>query len=73
MKDEGCGIKKEHLEDIFTPFFTTKAPGEGTGLGLAIAHTIIQEHQGSVRVDRHPTLGGARFLVRLPQASIIAK
>ncbi len=73
ISDNGPGLPPEIAKEIFEPYFTTKPHTEGTGLGLAIAHTIIQEHQGSVRVDRHPTLGGARFLVRLPQASIIAK
>jgi C4-dicarboxylate-specific signal transduction histidine kinase len=73
VSDNGPGLPPEIAKEIFEPYFTTKPHTEGTGLGLAIAHTIIQEHQGSVRVDRHPTLGGARFLVRLPQASIIAK
>ena len=50
VKDEGHGIKKEHLADIFTPFFTTKAPGEGTGLGLAISYSILQQHNAKVKV-----------------------
>ncbi len=51
IKDEGHGIKKEHLKDIFTPFFTTKAPGEGTGLGLAISYSILQQHSAKVKVN----------------------
>ncbi|HID29277.1 MAG TPA: PAS domain S-box protein, partial [Desulfobacterales bacterium] len=34
VRDNGHGIKEEHLENIFDPFFTTKSEGEGTGLGL---------------------------------------
>lgn len=42
--DQGAGIAPEHLEKIFSPFFTTKA--DGNGLGLAEAHKIIAAHNG---------------------------
>ena len=44
ISDTGGGIREDHLEHIFTPFFTTK--GKGSGLGLSISHQIIQEHGG---------------------------
>ncbi|MDD1777794.1 MAG: ATP-binding protein, partial [Candidatus Helarchaeota archaeon] len=37
--DTGCGIRQEYLEDIFTPFFTTKE--KGSGLGLSISNQIV--------------------------------
>ncbi len=46
IKDNGCGIKA--MNDIFTPFFTTKA--DGTGLGLPIAKNIIEKHNGSLKL-----------------------
>lgn len=65
VKDNGSGISKEHLEKMFTPFFTTKQ--KGTGLGLSIAHKIIQEHGGSINVDSE--LGkGTTFKLTLPLA-----
>jgi len=73
VSDNGPGLPPEIAKEVFEPYFTTKSHTEGTGLGLAIAHTIIQEHEGSVRVDRHPTLGGARFLVRLPRVPVVAE
>ena len=73
VSDNGPGLEPELARQIFEPYFTTKSHTEGTGLGLAIAHTIVQEHQGSIRVDRHPILGGARFRVRLPQVPVISK
>ncbi|WP_372765793.1 sensor histidine kinase [Pseudoalteromonas sp.] len=51
VKDQGEGIDPSHLADIFTPFFTTKAPGEGTGLGLAISYSILQQHNAKVTVN----------------------
>ena len=50
VKDEGKGIPQENLKEIFTPFFTTKAPGEGTGLGLSISYSILQQHNAKIKV-----------------------
>jgi len=49
VSDTGSGIRKEDLEHIFDPYFTTKQTG--TGLGLAIVHKIIEAHGGEVRVE----------------------
>ncbi len=49
ISDTGPGIKQEHLQDIFTPFFTTK--DRGVGLGLALSYQIVQEHLGTIRVE----------------------
>lgn len=49
-KDNGKGIKKEHLPKIFEPFFTTNRAKGGTGLGLNIIHNIVNNIlQGSIR------------------------
>ena len=50
VKDTGCGIAKENIDKLFTPFFTTKEKGEGIGLGLAVAYGIIKRHGGDIRV-----------------------
>jgi CheY-like chemotaxis protein len=52
---------------LFTPFFTTKEPGEGTGLGLSITYSIVEAHGGHITVVR-PLEGGAAFVVDLPAA-----
>lgn len=61
--DRGSGIVKEHLENIFNPFFTTKH--DGVGLGLAIVSKIVDEHGGSISVESEPGQGTA-FRVFLP-------
>ncbi|MBN2193630.1 MAG: response regulator [Polyangiaceae bacterium] len=66
--DDGPGIPPEVLPRIFTPFFTTKAPGRGMGLGLSIAHQLITRFDGTVTVDSQPG-EGAVFRVRLPVAA----
>ncbi len=63
--DTGSGIKKEELEHIFDPYFTTRA--SGTGLGLAIVHKIVEAHQGEIRVQSEPGKGSV-FTVFLPNA-----
>jgi signal transduction histidine kinase len=70
VEDSGEGVPLELRERIFDPFFTTKEPGKGTGLGLAIAHTIIDNHGGTIRVEQGTTLKGARFVVELPKADL---
>ncbi|OGJ93155.1 MAG: hypothetical protein A2350_17875 [Candidatus Raymondbacteria bacterium RifOxyB12_full_50_8] len=49
IADTGLGIKKEHIEKLFFPFFTTKAT-EGTGLGLSIVKKIMELHNGEIKV-----------------------
>jgi signal transduction histidine kinase len=50
---------------IFDPFFTTKE--KGSGLGLAVVRRIVDEHGGSIHVDRAET-GGTHIEVHLPLA-----
>ena len=57
VEDTGNGISPEILDNIFTPFFTTKKHGEGTGLGLAITQKILDEHQGAICVESLPERG----------------
>ncbi|MEK6743826.1 MAG: ATP-binding protein [Nitrospirota bacterium] len=63
VSDTGLGIKQEHLQDIFAPFFTTK--DRGVGLGLALSYQIVQEHLGTIRVDSREG-EGTTFSVYLP-------
>jgi two-component system NtrC family sensor kinase len=67
VADSGPGIADEVVPQLFTPFFTTKEPGQGTGLGLSITYSIVEAHGGRITVER-PASGGAAFLVDLPAA-----
>lgn len=51
IADTGCGISKENMRRLFTPFFTTKERGKGVGLGLAVVHGIVQRHKGKIKVN----------------------
>lgn len=65
VSDDGIGINDEDLERVFDPFFTTKKRGEGSGLGLAICRTIVDNHEGDIRIES--TVGeGTRVRVILP-------
>ncbi len=65
IADTGCGIPKDNLAKLFTPFFTTKDIGEGTGLGLTVVHGIVEEHEGTIHVDSEVGKG-ATFTIALP-------
>jgi two-component system NtrC family sensor kinase len=65
FQDTGPGICKDHMQMIFTPFFTTKPAGKGTGLGLAICYRIMEKLKGTIEVESQ--LGaGATFTVCVP-------
>ena len=66
VRDTGCGIKPEIMDQIFDPYFTTKGLGEGTGLGLAAVQGIVKSHGGSVSAYSEPGKG-TTFHVLLPR------
>ncbi len=57
VRDDGCGVKEQELNQIFDPFFTTKKRGQGTGLGLTIAAQIVRDHGGQIEVESAPGQG----------------
>ncbi len=67
IHDNGPGIAPQHLDKIFTPFFTTKPSGKGTGLGLSICQQIItKHHKGLIEVSSDAE-HGTTFSIRLPR------
>jgi two-component system sensor histidine kinase FlrB len=68
VSDAGPGIPQEIESRIFDPFFTTRE--RGAGLGLAIAHTIMEAHDGTIRVVSEKEQG-ATFLMTFPLDSEI--
>ena len=63
VSDSGGGIAHDVVQNIFNPFFTTKA--KGTGLGLAIVHAIVEKHGGAIHLDNREGVGVA-FSIFLP-------
>ena len=63
IKDSGIGIKAQDMQNIFNPFFTTKA--EGTGLGLALSFAVMESHGGAINVNSEEGRG-AVFTLLLP-------
>jgi two-component system NtrC family sensor kinase len=65
VRDTGPGVPKHLAPYLFTPFFTTKGPGEGTGLGLSLSYGLVTAHGGALTYEPSPE-GGAEFRVTLP-------
>lgn len=63
VEDTGVGIPQEHLDKLFSEFFTTKSAG--VGLGLAMAYQTIQNHRGTISV-RSQEGKGSSFFIDLP-------
>ncbi|HOV88038.1 MAG TPA: PAS domain S-box protein [Syntrophobacteraceae bacterium] len=68
VRDTGMGIPKPVLDKIFEPFFTTKKVGKGTGLGLSISYGIVQDYEGTIRVETRENEGSS-FIVEFPVQS----
>ncbi len=73
IKDQGLGIPKEALPNLFTKFFrvdnTDRRKIGGTGLGLAIAKEIVKAHDGDIRVESE-LKEGSTFTVSLPKMEV---
>lgn len=63
IKDQGSGMDRETLDNIFIPFYTKKVGG--TGLGIPIAKKIIDGHKGKLHIDSKPGQG-TEVTIRLP-------
>ncbi|MFP4364415.1 MAG: ATP-binding protein, partial [Spirochaetia bacterium] len=63
ITDSGPGIPREHIENIFDPYFSLKPLGHG--LGLAICHSIIQKHRGEILVFSEQGKGTS-FVIYIP-------
>jgi len=66
VMDQGSGIEPEVAERMFDPFFTTKR--NGSGLGLPTVHRIVEEHGGSIRIERGVPPWSTAVRIRLPAA-----
>lgn len=68
VEDTGSGISPVQMNKIFDPYFTTKQSKSGTGLGLYITKRVVEDHNGSIKVDSTPDVGTV-FTIRLPLLS----
>jgi two-component system, NtrC family, sensor kinase len=66
ISDTGTGIRPEHHQRLFTPFFTTKPVGKGTGQGLALCHAVVVQHHGGTITCDSEFGSGCTFIIRLP-------
>jgi signal transduction histidine kinase len=64
VRDTGCGIAPERLEEIFESFHSGKA--EGLGLGLSIARAIVKAHGGHIFASNNLHGPGATVAFELP-------
>jgi signal transduction histidine kinase len=63
VTDTGKGMTEVQLQQVFTPFFTTKP--RGTGLGLTLVQQIVTEHGGHLECESAPGKGST-FTIILP-------
>ncbi len=66
--DNGHGIKEEHLEKVFEPFFSTSGKANGKGLGLSVTRRMIILHGGSIKALQRKG-GGTIFEIIFPDRS----
>ena len=65
VRDSGPGVPESIAERVFEPFVTAEKRG-GTGLGLAIVRKIVQEHDGSIEIEKSDPETGTTFAIRIP-------
>jgi putative PEP-CTERM system histidine kinase len=63
IKDSGCGIAPEQLQNLFRPFQTTKK--QGMGIGLCHTRSIVEIHGGHIRIESQVN-SGTRVDIELP-------
>lgn len=65
FRDNGKGIPKMEMQQLFSPFFTTKPTSKGTGLGLYMSKDIVEVHRGTIEINSREG-DGAELTITLP-------
>lgn len=69
ISDNGIGISEEHQKHIFDKFYRILPEGKtqvkGYGIGLFYVKTMVEKHNGDIRVESKPG-EGSRFIITLP-------
>ncbi|WP_430592607.1 sensor histidine kinase [Humidisolicoccus flavus] len=72
VNDNGPGLSKNEVDQLFTPFFRSdsalQSSAKGAGLGLAVAKSIVEAHGGHISIDTTPGVG-TTFRIRIPRDS----
>ncbi len=66
VRDKGCGLATEDLNEIFEPFIQKDPHSDGLGIGLALVKLLVELHGGTVKAESEGTDRGSVFTVRLP-------
>lgn len=67
VTDNGCGIAKDQIQDVFKAYYTTKATGNGLGLSSCLA--IMKRHEGTIQVESELDVG-TTFSLYIPEADV---
>ena len=68
VEDKGVGIPKQHVNEVFEPFFT-QGKKEGFGLGLFISKRIIENHNGIIYAESEVNVG-TQFIIEIPVSPV---
>jgi nitrogen-specific signal transduction histidine kinase len=72
IRDTGYGIPVQEVDNVFTPFYTTKPPGKGTGLGLSVSHQLVQKMGGRIQIQSD--IGrGTNFEIFIPLSEEVTR
>lgn len=69
VTDDGRGMSQEAVEQVFEPYYSSKASGQGTGLGLATVLGVLEEAGGTIEITSAPG-SGTTARVRLPEVPL---
>jgi signal transduction histidine kinase len=67
VQDQGTGLQRESMDEIFEPFYTTRK--SGTGLGMSIVKHIVEKHGGTISAHNNEPGPGCCIELQFPVVS----